>query len=181
MSLVSCPECSRHIRTNETACPFCRADVTEAMANAVPRAIPAAGLSRAAMMAFAAASLGAASCSSSDTTGGGTQPLRDGATDGAHPGTGGSANTGGQMAMPLYGAVFPTGGTNSGVGGVQAMYGGPPPPQNTGGIMAVPAYGISPIPASGGTSNVGGTPNTGTGGIMAQPLYGASPIPTAKP
>jgi hypothetical protein len=100
--------------------------------------------------------------------------------DGSNPkGTGGSANTGGQMAVPLYGAVFPTGGTNAGVGGAQAMYGAPPPPQNTGGQMAVPAYGISPIPATGGTSNVGGT--SGTGGIMAQPLYGASPIPTAKP
>src|SRR6185436_303930 len=110
--------------------------VAHAMANAAPRPIPTAGLSRAAMMAFAAASLGAASCSSSDSTGGGTQPLRDGGLDGAPKGTGGSANTGGQMAMPLYGAVFPTGGnSNIGVGGAQALYGAPPPPQNTGGQM----------------------------------------------
>jgi len=144
-----------------------------------------AGMSRTAMMAFAAASLGAAACSSSDNTpGSGTQPIRDGATDGmsgsggASSNGGANSNTGGLVAMPVYGAPFPTGGmSNTGVGGVQALYGAPPPPPGTGGEMNLPAYGISPFPAGGGTSNVGGNPNTGTGGIMAVPLYGASPAP----
>jgi hypothetical protein len=179
MSLISCPGCDRHVRTNETACPFCQADIADAISRAMPRPVPMAGMSRTAMMAFAAASLGAAACSGKDVTpGGGNQPLTDGAVDGAN-GNGGASNTGGQMAMPVYGAPFPTGGmSNTGVGGVQALYGAPPPPPGTGGEMNLPAYGISPFPASGGTSNVGGTPNSaGTGGIMAVPLYGASPIP----
>jgi hypothetical protein len=152
-------------------------------------------MSRAAMMAFAAASLGAAACSGKDVTPeGGNQPLTDGAAaDAANANTGGmgastggaSSNTGGIMAQPVYGAPFPTGGTrntgvggaNSGMGGIQALYGAPPPPPGSGGEMNLPAYGISPFPASGGTSNVGGSPNPGTGSIMAVPLYGASPIP----
>jgi hypothetical protein len=131
------------------------------------------------MMAFAAASLGAAACSSSETgPGTGNQPIRDGGPDGASAG-GASSSTGGQMAMPVYGAPFPTGGTtNTGMGGgVQALYGAPPPPPGTGGEMNLPAYGISPFPASGGSSNVGGAPNAGAGGIMAVPLYGAAPAP----
>jgi hypothetical protein len=150
-------------------------------------------MSRAAMMAFAAASLGAAACSGKDVTPQtGNQPITDGAVDGANAGgmgagTGGAtSNTGGIMAMPVYGAPFPTGGSsnvgvggsNSGMGGIQALYGAPPPPPGTGGEMNLPAYGISPFPASGGASNVGGTPNSaGTGGIMAVPLYGAAPAP----
>ena len=194
MSLISCPGCDRHIRTNETACPFCQAEVADAISRAMPRPIPIAGMSRTAMMAFAAASLGAAACSGKDVSpGGGNQPLTDGAVDGANGnGNGGassmggaSSNTGGLVAMPVYGAPFPTGGmsntgvggANSGMGGIQALYGAPPPPPGTGGEMNLPAYGISPFPAGGGTSNVGGTPNTGTGGIMAVPLYGASPAP----
>lgn len=181
-SLVTCPECSRHLRTNETACPFCQADVADAIASAVPRLMPVAGMSRAAMMAFAAASLGAAACSSSETgPGTGNQPIREGGLDGANANTGGaSSNTGGQIGMPVYGAPFPTGGTtNTGTGGgIQALYGAPPPPPGSGGEMSAPAYGISPFPAGGGTSNVGGTPNSaGTGGIMAVPLYGAAPAP----
>jgi hypothetical protein len=165
-------------------CPFCHASVADAIANALPRPIPVAGMSRAAMMAFAAASLGAAACSSSDNTpGSGNQRIRDGAVDGADTG-GTNAGTGGIMAQPVYGAPFPTGGTaNTGSGGsVAALYGAPPPPPGTGGEMNLPAYGISPFPASGGTSNVGGNPNTsGTGGIMAMPLYGAVPAPPEPP
>src|SRR5690349_9880703 len=101
MSLVACPGCSRHIRISETSCPFCGASVADAMANALPRAIPAAGMSRAAMMAFAA-SLGAAACSSEMVVPvyGAPFPLNDGAVDGANAGGAGGAkqNTGGQMA-----------------------------------------------------------------------------------
>lgn len=171
MSLISCPECSRHIRMNETSCPFCQADVADAIAGAFVRPMPAAGMSRAAMMAFAAASLGAAACSGSDVTPQtGNQGVRDGAADGMMGAGGASAGTGGNMAQPVYGAPFPTGGTaNAGMGGISALYGAPPPP-NTGGLMGAPAYG-APFPTT------GGAPNSGTGGVMAIPLYGASPVP----
>ena len=150
MSLISCPGCERHIRTTEAACPFCQADVAEAIARALPRPIPIAGMSRTAMMAFAAASLGAAACSGKDVTpGGGNQPLTDGAVSDANASAGGmgantggaNSNTGGLVAMPVYGAPFPSGGTantgaggaNSGMGGIQALYGAPPPPPGSGG------------------------------------------------
>jgi len=99
--------------------------------------MPAPGISRAAMVAFAAASLGAAACSSSETgPGGGNQRLRDGATDGANmAGTGGAtADTGGNMSVVFYGAPFPPSGGSSNAGGNV----------NTapdGGGMALPLYG----------------------------------------
>jgi hypothetical protein len=138
MTLFSCPECSRHIRSSETVCPFCRANVADAPARGAVRTLPAPGISRAAMMAFAAASLGAAACSSSDNTpGGGHQQLRDGATDGAHmTGTGGTANTGGQMFVVFYGAPFPPSGGSPNVGGSA----------NDAGTMIVPLYGGSHVP-----------------------------------
>jgi hypothetical protein len=95
------------------------------------------------MMAFAAASLSAAACSSSDRTpGGGNQPLHDGATDGANmTGTGGAANTGGDMSVVFYGAPFPPSGGTPNVGD-----GGSANTAGKGGIMAMPLYGASPAP-----------------------------------
>jgi hypothetical protein len=176
MSLISCPECSRHIRTSESACPFCEADVASVISNAAARTMPAVGLSRAAMMAFAAASLGAAGCSSSDNApSGGNQPLTDGAVDGSS-GKAGASNTGGQMAIPVYGAPFPSGGTAN-AGGTSNAGG---TNQGTGNV-AMALYG-APFPPPGGAPNTGGATSTaGSGGIMVMPLYGASPVPTSKP
>jgi hypothetical protein len=154
MSLVACPDCSRHIRTTEVTCPFCSAAVAAAIASAAPRPIPSERLSRAAMVAFTAASLGAAACSGTVTsTGSGVQPHRDGATDGAQmTGTGGgNLNTGGDMPIVFYGAPFPPGGSS-----------------NAGGTSA----------GAGGTSNTGtGGASTSTGGRTILPLYGGPPRP----
>lgn len=179
MSLLACPECNRHIRTSESVCPFCSADVAAAMASAAPRVMPAERLSRAAMMAFAAASLGAAACGSEVVTPlyGAPMPPDGSVNAGGAGGAGGasSGGAGGQMVMPLYGAPFPTGGTANSGGANSA----------TGGVMSVPAYGIAPFPTggasnSGGTQSAGGAGGTnasGAGGTMVMPLYGAPPKP----
>src|ERR1051326_8322330 len=93
--LVACPSCNRHLRTSESTCPFCNADVRAAIANTPPRPIPTGHLSRAAMMAFAAAHLGVAAC-------------------------GGDARTDIGVPAPAYGlAMFDAsqGGSNQGSGG----------------------------------------------------------------
>ena len=59
-SLVVCAACSRHIRRNETACPFCNAAITSDVANAPERAMPTTRLGRVALFTFAAVSVGAA-------------------------------------------------------------------------------------------------------------------------
>ncbi|HEX7671432.1 MAG TPA: hypothetical protein VF395_17685, partial [Polyangiaceae bacterium] len=65
-SLVPCPECNRHVRRNEAECPFCGASVLVAIAATPERAMPTARLSRSALVAFAAVSVGAAGCGGSE-------------------------------------------------------------------------------------------------------------------
>lgn len=50
--LEPCPACQRHLRTSETTCPFCGADVAQAMAAVPARAFPSRRLSRAALLAL---------------------------------------------------------------------------------------------------------------------------------
>jgi len=194
MSLWACPECNRHIRTSETACPFCGAAVAEAIAKVPPRILPTERLSRAAMMAFAAASLGATACggeTSQDPSGtggelgmplygapfvGGSANAGGTASTGGEPSAGGIAGTGGQMGIPVYGAPFFTGGATSAGGttsaGVATSAGGT---TNTGGFVPVPLYGApfftGGATAAGGTSATGGTASAGgaaeTGGATA--------------
>jgi hypothetical protein len=59
--LIACGECRRHVRENEATCPFCGADVAAIIA-ATPRWNPPKGLSRAAVVALAAATFGATAC-----------------------------------------------------------------------------------------------------------------------
>src|ERR1700753_3692241 len=129
MGLVSCPECHRHIRRNERACPFCAADVAERVARIPERALPSQRLSRAALMSFAAlgagATMGAVGCSSNDHS---TQSHYR-----APPIVSGDA-----------GGSPSTGGTAAGSGGAPAASGGSTP-SATGGATAVPAYGL-PVP-----------------------------------
>jgi hypothetical protein len=176
--LALCPECQRHLRRSETTCPFCSADLREAFAAIAPRAIPTDRLGRTALLAFAAANLGVAACG--------------GETSGPAP----APETGGSVAMPVYGAPPPTGGVggrSNMTGGASANTGG----YNTGGVIVAPPYGIPPIPpgsggdfgmaeygapppppGSGGLAGIGGSGSAGdsnTGGDMAIPIYGASP------
>ncbi len=50
--LEPCPQCRRHVRTSETVCPFCAADIAAAMQGAPARAMPTGRLGRAALFAF---------------------------------------------------------------------------------------------------------------------------------
>ncbi len=138
-SLVVCEACSRHIRRNEAACPFCGEAVSSQVARSPERALPATRLGRAALFAFAAASVGALGCSGkSDDTGSKTQPVSDAAAGGTSNG-GATSGAGGEM-IAMYGSpamggtTSGTGGENGVGGGVMAMYGSPfpPPPVDAG-------------------------------------------------
>ena len=176
--LIPCPECNRHLRPNETTCPFCNADVRDAVAHHRARVIPTERLGRTALMAFAAANMGVAACG--------------GEVTGPSPGPG----TGGFVAQPHYGAPPPppnfggtpsaggasnTGGFNTGGVILAPPYGiSPLPPDGTGGDVGAPEYGAPPPPpGSGGVAGAGGSRNTGadanTGGDMVIPIYGAAP------
>jgi len=185
-SLILCPSCNRHLRTSESACPFCSADVRAAIANAAPRPIPTGHLSRAAMMAFAAANLGVTACGGDARSDTGV-PALDGSPGGSNAGAGGTS-TGGFVSVPHYGNPMLTGGATSS-GGVPGTGG-----INTGGFVALPPYGV-PIwtggaPSSGGATNTGGASggsggttsaggaSGGTGGFMILPPYGIPPPPT---
>src|SRR4051812_36950436 len=107
--LVPCPGCSRHIRRREGSCPFCGANVAEAIERSPVLQVPTARLSRAALFTFAAATIGAAACSGDD----GSEPGPGGGGAGASTaGTGGSAGQSGATAMG--GAQNGTGGRNMG-------------------------------------------------------------------
>jgi hypothetical protein len=80
-SLVPCPGCDRHVRSDETTCPFCQA----ALAPTRPcvggcSGPPAARLARAALVAAGAALLGAACQSQSVLAPYGTPPHFDAGT-----------------------------------------------------------------------------------------------------
>jgi hypothetical protein len=169
--LVACPSCNRHLRTTESVCPFCAADVREAMSTAAPRPIPTERLSRSAMFAFAAANLGVAACGGTVEVPGPGTP--DGAvSNGGASGAGGGVSTGGYVSMPHYG-VPPMSGGSANSGGTSS--GGT---MNTGGYVIVPPYGVPPM--SGGSANSGGTNSGGTmntGGHVIVPPYGVPPPP----
>src|SRR5690349_16387146 len=111
--MAPCPSCSRHVRTNEPSCPFCKVVLPESLADAVvPGTTPR--LSRAAAIAFTA-SLAVTGC-------GGTQaqlaPTDSGTKDGSSGSdatTDGPSDDGGYLVH--YGAP---------------PYGLPPPPIDAG-------------------------------------------------
>jgi hypothetical protein len=62
-SLVPCPGCDRHVRSDETTCPFCQAALAPRQPCAGGRSgPPAARLARAALVAAAGAALLGAAC-----------------------------------------------------------------------------------------------------------------------
>ena len=139
--LVPCPQCRRHVRTAEGACPFCNAVLPADLARA---AVPGAKqrLTRAAAFAFTA-SLAVTGCGS-EVTG------PEGAS-GAQGGTGGGAGTGTSGATgstSTTGTGFPDAGPDDD-GGNQTLYGDPVPidggPDDDGGGGA--KYGAPPVDA----------------------------------
>jgi hypothetical protein len=123
--LEPCPSCSRHVRLEESACPFCQQPL--ALSQLPPRVPPSKRLSRAASFAFGAGVLGATALVAC----GDDQPEQipvpvygapaaGTSNGGPGPGEGGQAGQGG--APPAEGATN-SGGTG---GEVFAVYGGPP-------------------------------------------------------
>lgn len=126
--LVPCPECGRHVRTHESACPFC--DVALSLASTPPHVLPKRRLSRAALFAFGATIVGATTlgCSDSDDDGG----------TGGSAGTAGSSGSGGAGGAGGTAGAAGSGGTAGGAGsaGAGGMAG------DDGGAM--PLYGAAP-------------------------------------
>jgi hypothetical protein len=141
--LVPCPECSRHVRVSENACPFC--DAALELGHTPPPVVPNRRLSRVALLAFSATLAAGVGACGGDTdsdkgTGGsgGASGGSGGASGGSGGTTGGSAgSTGGDggfaAAATLYGLPIDDAGASTGgsfpEGGVP-VYGAPPPPQN---------------------------------------------------
>lgn len=122
--LIPCPSCARHVRANDTTCPFCAAALALA-----PVAAPVLGerLGRAALFAFGAAmATNVAACSMSST------PPTDTGT--ASPDTGSApADAGVDAAGNPDSGFFPPYGTpppedaGPDMGGLSGAYGAPPP------------------------------------------------------
>src|SRR5260221_9331475 len=135
MSLVICAACSRHIRRDEIECPFCKAVVPAAVARAPERALPSARLGRAALLAFAAASVGTG-------CGGKTTRESPGAAGGGAASMGGGLGAGGAK-----GGTGATGaGGRSGIGGGKSIGGAPSTGgalsgEGAGGVLSAPPYG----------------------------------------
>src|SRR5438874_13588100 len=91
MSLLACADCNRHMRRQETVCPFCGAPVSRTP----ERSLPPARLSRTALLAFATATVGAG-CGGKDTgVGSSTEPLTGGAGGQSAGGAVGRGGSGG--------------------------------------------------------------------------------------
>jgi hypothetical protein len=140
--LIACPSCSRHVRTSESACPFCKGELPASFASLPAPRPPSVRLSRAALYAFGASSIGlAAACSSTATPAYGAPGDLDASADvgnggGGSGGSGGSTNDSGvtdgagadsPTAQPLYGASFDGALPIEDAGLVRAAYGGPSP------------------------------------------------------
>ena len=108
-ALAPCTACRRHVRVDETTCPFCRS--TLALRAIEPRGIAAQRLGRAAIFTFGAVAIGAAPGCSTATT-----PADDAGTDAYYGSIG-----------DVYGAPAHDAGWDAGTdSGVSAHYGGPP-------------------------------------------------------
>lgn len=156
-----CPDCARHVRVDERACPFCGVAVT---LRARPVRRPPRRLGRAAMFAVRTAILGAAGATGACGSATGLEdPIHRSdaaaADAGRRPDAGpvvsdaGAEDAGGAIAM--YGTPPPPmDGGPSDAGGEIALYGGPAPVEDAGadagfdaGPPVVPAYGgPTPVP-----------------------------------
>ena len=95
--LAPCPSCSRHVKTAESRCPFCRTALPEAFGGPLANAAATRGMSRAAALALGA-SLAVTGCGKTAS-----QPTPE-PVDAATQGTSsGGPNDNGQ-AVALYGA-----------------------------------------------------------------------------
>jgi hypothetical protein len=165
-----CDVCSRHVFASEKVCPFCNAELGEAPQRTVGQRLRK-GMSRAQLLAVAAAVTG-------QTLAGCTEGTED-------------------MAQPVYGAPIPMGGeggdgmsggsggaggsagTSGGVGGASGIgvSGGSGGAGNGGeaGDFAQPVYGAPVEDAGIDDAAVDSDAGEDSGEPMIVPLYGASP------
>lgn len=153
--LVPCPECSRHVRKNETTCPFCGQAL--ALAHLPAPAVPRRRLGRAATFAFGASVVGATAlvACSDDDDGGAPVPVYGAPAAGAP--AAGSANGGSANGGSANGGTA-NGGSSSEVDG---------------GGAGVPGSDDGPAEAGAG-GQAGSPPVSGVGG-EARAVYGAPP------
>jgi len=167
-----CEGCTRHVFLAETACPFCGAALAQAPRRSFGEKLRS-GMSRAQVLAIAAAvtgqTLGACSDTASDDgiPGGSGGSAGDVAGSGGDSGSGeGGAGSGGDSGAGAGGGAGMEGGAGAGAGGMaQPVYGAPVPDSG----VDQPVYG-APVP-DGGVDDAGDD----SGEPMAIPLYGASP------
>ncbi len=170
--LLACPSCARHVRATEPSCPFCASELPASFRIVPAAKPPMARLSRGALYALGATSIGlATACSSASTTplygapadasGQDSNPAPlYGAPADAGPDTGSSGDSAGDAADAgdtgsgdaADAADADSGMTaayglpaDSGTDGMGALYGGPPPPPDG----SAPLYG-GPPPADAG-------------------------------
>jgi hypothetical protein len=167
MSLATCPECRRHVKVTETACPFCNVTLPSDMAARVQHRPPnRSRFGRAALVSFSAVvATSAVACGSDEDDTGSDQNGQHGGGAGgeaADGGPGGAASTGGSSVGGTAGASV--GGSGGQI--AQPVYGIPIdyPDANIG----QPEYGV-PIDVDASTPGAGGS---------AQPVYGIAIDPT---
>jgi hypothetical protein len=175
-----CDGCSRHVFITEKACPFCGASLQDAVKRTFGERLRK-GMSRAQMLAVAAAVTGQAFGACTDT------PNDDGRVAGSSGTTAGTESSGGSSGTS-GGAGAGSGGTagtvSGGAGGLTGGTGGMVSGGigGSGGDLAQPVYG-APVEVDAGadasdSTDAGDQGEGGAGGDgMAIPLYGATPVP----
>ncbi|MEZ4224381.1 MAG: hypothetical protein R3B13_25755 [Polyangiaceae bacterium] len=148
--LVPCPSCERHLRVDESSCPFCATAVS--FPHAPPDAVRWSDtrLSRSARVALGAAMVTALDgCASAPKRGGPPPPPTAGEpveitepepTDPNQPDPEAPPDAG--AVAPLYGEPGPP----PDEGTMRPKYGAPPPPDDPGNVR--PLYGVPPKPQS---------------------------------
>jgi hypothetical protein len=100
--LEPCPHCQRHVRTSETSCPFCGAEIAAAMSAMQPRQLPRTRLSRAALLAFGLGVAASTLTGCADETDDGSGRSDDGDDDDDDDDA--STRDDGGRVTPVYGA-----------------------------------------------------------------------------
>ena len=138
MALHLCPSCARHVRTNESSCPFC-ATALEASSDAPKNVAPLArGLTRAAILFAGATTIagcgGETSGSSGASSSGASSSGSSGATSSS--GASSSSSSGATSTVAVYGPAPIDAGIDDVDSGLQ---------KKDSGVGPAPSYGPAPI------------------------------------
>jgi hypothetical protein len=142
--MLPCPQCERHVRLDESACPFCNSEIPSDDRNAAPDTNRR--MSRAAAFVFASVAVACGSTTIID----GTSSSSSSATSGSGSSSSGSS---GSTSSGMSGAGGA--GASTGVGGIAPAYGAPAVggASNTGGMGnggGIPLYGAAPFGGASG-------------------------------